>query len=105
MPLKWQRLLTGAHEGRENIRSPNWTTTSSETQGLSVTVPEVSRTGERASGVLLLINQFHDSFECLLVIFCALPCEQRFFSCMAFSVFEVIRVACRRIVGLFTPRE
>ena len=26
--------------------------------------------------------------------FISLPCEKRFFSCMAFSVYEVIRVAC-----------
>ena len=29
-----------------------------------------SRTGERAPGMLLLTNQFHDSFECLSRIFC-----------------------------------
>lgn len=29
---------------------------------------KISRTGERAPGMLLLNNQFHDSFECLSVI-------------------------------------
>ena len=52
MPSKWQRLRTGAHEGRENIPSPNWTTTSSETQGRSVrsgiTVPEVFKDGRES---------------------------------------------------------
>ena len=76
MPLKWQRLTTGAHEGRENIRSPNQTTTSSETQGRSVrsgiTAPDVFKNGrERASGVLLLtkpvprlIRMFVGDFLC-----------------------------------------
>ena len=33
MPKNAFKVATGAHEGRENIRSPNETTTSSETQG------------------------------------------------------------------------
>ena len=75
MPFKWQRLTTGAHEGRENIRSPHWTTTSSETQGRTVrsgiTVPEVFKNGrESLWGATLnkpvprLIRMFVGDFLC-----------------------------------------
>ena len=33
------------------------------------------------------------------------PCEQKFLSCMAFSVNEVIRVSSVRVVGLFRSRS
>ena len=98
MPSKWQRLTTGAHEGRENIPSPNWTTTSSETQGRSVrsgiTVPEVFKDGWESLWGATLKKPVPRLIRCLSVIFCALRCEQRFLSRMAFSIYEVIRVAC-----------
>ena len=36
----------------------------------------------------------------------AAPCEQRFLSCMAFSVYEVVRVACqsRSCFVLYAPK-
>ena len=75
MPLKWQRLTTGAHEGRKNIPSPNKATTSSETQERSVrsgiTAPKVFKNGrESLWGATLnkpvprLIRMFVGDFLC-----------------------------------------
>ena len=34
------------------------------------------------------------------------PCKQRFFqACMVFSIYEVVRVADIRVIGLFLPLE
>ena len=44
-------------------------------------------------------------FVCCKVCLLRLPCEQRFLSCMAFSINEVVQVACLLVVGLFTPCE
>ena len=39
-----------------------------------------------------------------ILYFAPLPCEHRFLSCMAFSAYEVIRVAClSRICFVFSP--
>ena len=41
-----------------------------------------------------------DFSDCVFTLF-LLPCEQRFLSCMDFSVYEVICVVVCRVVGLF----
>ena len=40
--------------------------------------------------LILFLTEAVEMFHCQLDV----PCEQRFFSCMALSVYEVIRVAC-----------
>ena len=70
---------------------------------------------------LIYVNTLHSSVMCLLKyvpgkwsrflnvsfkIELAAPCEQRFLSCMAFSVYEVVGVACqsRSWFVLYTPK-
>ena len=115
MPLKWQRLTTGAHEGRENIRSPNQATTSLETQGRPVrsgiTAPKVFKNGRESlcmgcyKPVSRFIRMFVGDFLCptLRAKVSLLHCFQRLRShSRALSVAQLV---CLRPVSKSHAKE